>query len=274
MKKDIAVTIWVILSAIFLAVAVGVTLSIGYNDKNANKNSGQNATQEPKDIQEKQANIPIIAYHYVEIVTDERDFLRKNMAITPATFIGQINFLREKGYEPVFVRDIPDILNNKVRLDKKPVVLTFDDGYGDFYTDVLPILKQYDVKATAYIVPAFIGQLNYMTKAQIEEAVESGFVEIGAHTMHHAEVTDPTYEIKGILKSEIVDSKNALEKMFNVKAESFSYPYGRYNDKAIAILKDAGFITAVSEDEGSTVLEANLFSLPRTRVGYFDTILW
>ena len=165
--------------------------------------------------------IPIITHHYIEVVTDERDFIRKSLAIYPSTFENEILILRNNGYEPVFAKDIPEIINGNQKPKKKPVVLTMDDGYKDFYTDALPVIIRQKVKVTIYVVSGFIGWLNYMNKEDIQKALDSGFVEIGAHTVHHTSLTNVSaknaeYEIK--------ESKRMLEEMFNTRVLSFAYP--------------------------------------------------
>ena len=212
-------------------------------------------------------DIPIIAYHYVEVVTDKRDFLREGLSITPYTFEGQIKLIQQRGYQPIFVKEIPAILSNTANRQNKYIALTFDDGYRDFYTDVFPIIKKYNVKATAYLVPNFLGGSNYMTSQQVQEIVDSGLVEIGAHTLNHAYLTSIN---PAVADAEISESKKVLEKMFNTKVFSFSYPSGQYNDSVINMVKNAGYTSAVSEDGGQTQTIESLYHLLRIRVGYFN----
>jgi peptidoglycan/xylan/chitin deacetylase (PgdA/CDA1 family) len=211
-------------------------------------------------------DIPVITYHYVEIVTDKRDFIRKSLSISPSTFEQQIIKMNNAGYEYVFVREIPCIVYGGDVPKKKPVALTFDDGYADFYTDVFPILKKYNVKATVYLISSFTGGSNYMTKAQVAEIIKSGLVEVGAHSVHHYNLTTLN---KDELKNEIVNCKTTLEADYNIKVQTFAYPYGFYNNTVIQQLKDAGFKAAVSEVKGSTQSQDNLFYLSRVSAGSF-----
>ena len=86
-----------------------------------------------------------------------------------------------------------------IKNQKKPVVLTMDDGYKDFYTNALPVIIR-------------------------QKALDSGYVEVGSHIVHHTSLTNVSsknaeYEIK--------ESKRMLEEMFNTKVLPFAYPYGR-----------------------------------------------
>ncbi len=212
-----------------------------------------------------QLKIPILVYHYVEYVTDERDFIRESLNIPPHIFEAQIKTLKEAGYTFITPSEIASLLESTENQDKKYVVLSFDDGYEDFYTDAFPILKRNNVKAVAYIVNNFVGYLNYMKENQIEEIAQSGLVEIGSHTLGHAGL--PSLE-KDIAYNEIYLSKKRLEERYGVNVVSFAYPYGSYNESVKELVKKAGFTSAVTMDEGNVVTKSVLFELKRLRPGY------
>jgi peptidoglycan/xylan/chitin deacetylase (PgdA/CDA1 family) len=210
--------------------------------------------------------IPIFTYHYVEIVTDKNDFIRKQLSITPRTFERQLIEIKNKCYTPIFVKDIPFLLRGTNNITK-PVALTFDDGYRDFYTDVYPLLKKYNAKATIYLVSSFIGaNNNYMDKQQINEILKSGLVDIGDHTLHHVDLTKLTQEQ---LTGEINLSKEILENMYGIKVYTFAYPYGFYNKSIVKILEETGFSTGVSEVKGTIQNKDNLYFLSRISAGSF-----
>lgn len=209
--------------------------------------------------------IPVLLYHYVEYVQDKGDTIRQSLNITPYTFEEQIKTFKDNNYTFLTASDVSDILDGKKKMPKKPVVITFDDGYRDFYTDAFPILKKYQAKATAYIVPNFLNRPNYMFTAQVEEIIKSGLVEIGAHTLNHV-------YLKGIdakrAKEEIAESKYELEKEFNIKVVSFAYPYGAFDQETEKLVKEAGFKTAVSTIPGIAVSRENRYFIYRIRPGY------
>jgi peptidoglycan/xylan/chitin deacetylase (PgdA/CDA1 family) len=209
-------------------------------------------------------HVPILMYHYVEHVTDLRDTFRQKLAITPEALGYQLQTLQQNGYTFMYASELGEVLDGKRALPSKPIVLTFDDGYRDFYTDVLPQLKKYHIKATAYIVPGFIGKPNYMFLPQLQEVQESGVVEIAAHTMHHI---DLNLAPPKRAEEEIVGSKTTLEDWLHIPVVSFAYPSGRFIDQTIQIVKDAGFTTAVSTKPGTVVTQQNRFTLLRLRAG-------
>jgi peptidoglycan/xylan/chitin deacetylase (PgdA/CDA1 family) len=230
----------------------------------------KNLSKPPKSSDSSQINysleIPIITYHYVEVVTDKRDFLRKNMAISPAELKKEIEDLRNQGYQFIFINEIPKLLNMKMVPTGKYVAITFDDGYRDFYTDAFSIIKQTGVKATIFVISGFINYQNYMTDQQIKEIAHSGLVEIGAHTIHHVDIKSVT---PAEAENEVVGSKTYLETKYGIKVESFAYPYGAFDDKIVQIVKNASFTSAVSDISGTTQSQSNLYSLSRIRVGYY-----
>lgn len=209
--------------------------------------------------------VPILLYHYVEYVRDKGDTIRKSLDIVPYTLKSQIETLKNAGYTFITPTDISDSLNNKKKLPEKIVVLTFDDGYKDFYTDVFPILKEEQVRATAYIVPDFLNRPNFMFTYQLQEVAKSPFVEIGAHTMDHV-------WLKGINKKtaefEIERSRTELQKLTGLPINSFAYPYGAFDQQAIQIVKDAGFTNAVSTVPGIVDTTDTQYFLYRLRPGY------
>lgn len=224
----------------------------------------------PKEVQESIKNvkpqkyfrIPILLYHYVEYVKDPGDTIRKSLNIIPYIFDSQVKTLLDAGFTFITLADLADALDDKTTLDPKSVIFTFDDGYRDFYTDVYPILKKYQIKATVYIVPNFLNRPNNMDTWMIKEIAKSGLVEIGAHTMNH------TYLAGLPLKRvdyEIIESKKHLEKLVGHRIVSFAYPYGAFDNAAIDVVKKAGFTSAVTIINGIFAQDINRFFLYRMR---------
>jgi len=139
-----------------------------------------------------------------------------------------------------------------------------DDGYEDFYTDAFPLLKKYNIKSTIYVVNNFIGKKNYMTESQIREILESNLVELGSHSIKHQKLTLMPI---AAARKEITDSKEKLEKRFNVKIETFAYPYGTSSPELIDMVKEASYSAAVSVVKGIDQSNGNLFFLSRVRAG-------
>jgi len=209
--------------------------------------------------------VPILLYHYVEYIQDKRDTLRAQLNVTPGVFDSQVKTLKDAGYTFMTAKELGEVLDGKMQMPEKPILLTFDDGHWDFATDVLPILKKYNVKATAYIITGFIGGSDFMSQAQLQEVVDSKLVDVGAHTVHHISLKGRSYDL---VQKEIDDSKTWLEDNYHINVVSFAYPNGSFDLQAAELVQDDGFSTAVSTVPGMDQNQANRFFLYRLRPGY------
>jgi len=218
----------------------------------------------PIPIPFKSLEVPILVYHYVEHVTDIRDTIRKSLNTNPHILIKQIETLKNAGYTFITPGELINMLDGRIPPTKKSVILSFDDGYRDFYTDVFPILKKYQAKAVAYIVSGFLDKPNYMFTWQLKEITKSGLVEIGAHTLDHATLKGITLEVA---KTEIEESKKALEKLLNISIVSFAYPNGQFDDQSAKLVERAGFKSAVTTTHGYDVNHENKYFLNRIHPG-------
>ncbi len=219
-----------------------------------------------KNAGEKGIKIPIIMYHYVEYVKDAGDLIRKRLDVTPALFEDQLKALKKAHYETYYVKDVSDILDGTIHYSTQSAILSFDDGYQDFYTDVFPLLKKYHMRATLYVIYNYIGKKGFLTDQQIREIVDSDLVEIGSHTLDHIylKIAPKEYADK-----QIVESKKKFEERFGIKVKTFAYPYGAFNNDNIETVKKAGYTGAVSVMSGEIQSKNNLFYLSRIRPGLF-----
>ncbi len=170
----------------------------------------------------------------------------------------QIYYLINKGYTFLKISELTHF-NKKA----KHVVLTFDDGFVGNYTYLFDLLKRYNVSATIYLTPK-IKNIVSLSSNHIKEMQESGLVEFGAHTMTHVNLEKVDDKIA---QKEIVQSKKAVEKLTGFTCFSFAYPYGRYNDHHIEMVKNAGFTTAVTTKKAILAFDnANAYTLPRLSI--------
>lgn len=208
----------------------------------------------------KQAKIPVLMYHYVDNITGKEDG-KYNLNTLPYVFEQQVVTLLDAGYQFTTPSELPVALHNS---QQKYVIISFDDGYDDFYFNVYPLLQKYNIKAVNYVMPGFLGRNLHLNKNQISEMLASGLVEIGAHTVNHASL--PSLQSEDAFK-EIKQSKQMLDEMFSINVTSFAYPYGRYNAQTIEMVKESGFTSAVVTEEGNVISEDNLFEIKRIRPG-------
>jgi peptidoglycan/xylan/chitin deacetylase (PgdA/CDA1 family) len=205
--------------------------------------------------------VPILEYHYIRVVTDPNDRLGYNLSVTPTDFREQMDWLQHNNYHPVDLNDLRAYFQRKP-LPERPVVLTFDDGYIDFYTTAWPILQAHGFKAVSYVVPGFWGNSRYMSSSQIVEIDRAG-VQIAAHTMTHADLTragaaDLVLQVRG--------SKDALETAVGHPVLDFCYPSGKYNATVAAAVQQYGFQSATTEMPGTDHAWADRYTWTRVRV--------
>ena len=120
--------------------------------------------------------------------------------------------------------------------NKPYVTFTFDDGYEEVYTTVLPIFRKYNIPATAYIIAGAVGghfgNQKIMEWQQIRELQSNGW-EIGSHTIFHKKLTELSYEQ---INAELEFSKIVLIEK-GLKVNTLAIPYGKYNQEIKTISK-------------------------------------
>ncbi len=184
--------------------------------------------------------------------------------IPPEHFRKQMDFLTNT-YDIV---DLPDVLDID---DRKRVAITFDDGYRDFYDNVLPILREYEVPATVFVIanavedPEFAHNrafdYEYMTEAQLHELVDEELVTVGNHTMSHPRLSELP---RDRLEREIVTSKNRLEELLGTDVSRFCYPFGDFDENAVAVVRDTHDIGVVNRGRFEDITtETNPAAVPR-----------
>ncbi len=208
--------------------------------------------------------IPILLYHYVENVQDRNDTTRISLNIPPSIFENQLVTMQNDGYTFLTMKEMAAILSGTKTIPAKAVVLTFDDGYRDFYDDVFPILKKHSIAAVAYVVPGLLNGPNYMDSDQVVTIAKSGLVEVAAHTVNHRSLQEDSLSDAYY---EIVESKKMLEELIGQPVTNFAYPYGSFDDQAIELVKKAGYDTAVTTLPGDDLSFAERFVLQRVRPG-------
>lgn len=198
----------------------------------------------------------ILMYHYVRNVDANADPLGYRLSVHENELDNQIQLLQSLGYHTMTMADLA-----AGKGDSRSVVMTFDDGYEDFYTTAYPIFKKYGWTATLYIITNKIGG-NYMTWDQIRELQAAGF-EIGDHTLDHFALNTLSVEQQ---RHQIIDSKHDLEQQLGRPVTAFCYPSGRYNADTIQIVKDAGYTSATTTVPGLVRVGSDPFLYQRVRM--------
>ena len=167
------------------------------------------------------AKVPILMYH---AVSDDLWGI-DGLFVSPANMEQQLQYLADNGYTPIWFEDLAE-----VEYIEKPVILTFDDGYDDNYTQLLPLLKKYNMKATVFMITGSIGAEHYLTEAQIKEMNESGLVSFQSHSVSHPDLGKCTAEE---LDKEMQDSKDTIARLTGKEPFVLCYPMGKWSDLSL-----------------------------------------
>jgi peptidoglycan/xylan/chitin deacetylase (PgdA/CDA1 family) len=199
-------------------------------------------------------------YHYIRTVDPNSDPLGYELSVTPEDFSNQMAWLHEQGYIGMRMDGITGCLRGEAPCPAKAIALTFDDGYADAYTDVLPVLQRHGLLATFYIVSSFVGQPGYMTWEQIAALRDAG-MEIGAHSASHPDLTILDWETASY---EIAQSRADLERQLGINITSFCYPTGLYNWTIEQQVRGAGYLNATTTRWDNDT--SDIMALPRRRI--------
>jgi len=211
--------------------------------------------------------IPILMYHVTEAPPDGAPF--PELWVAQDRFAEQMQMLEDAGYTAITMRDAEDYWAGKRRVPRKPVVLTFDDGYRSHVDVARPELEKRGWPGVLYLEVAAMKKegAEGISRAGVRELVDAGW-ELGAHTMTHPDLT--TLDAAA-LTEEVAGSRKLLRERFGVAIDAFCYPAGKYDDSVIAAVDDAGYASATTVEEGLAGPGDEPFTRHRIRVNGSDT---
>lgn len=207
-------------------------------------------------------NVPVVLYHHVQPNEEATSKNQTKISVNDTIFAEQMAYLKNRGYNTI----TPDQLLSGLTsgLPAKPILLTFDDGYADFYKYAYPELVKNNLRATVFLATGLMGGADYLTWEQIAEMRSSGLITFANHTWSHknlgaAGADKIEYEIK-TAQQQLLD--NGLGPV-----TSFAYPYGLPSSYAESILKDLGIKTAFTTIPGNTQCAKLPYAMRRSRIG-------
>ncbi len=222
-------------------------------------------------IKKPKHEIIILMYHRVN------DQINQAIAVKEARFDWQMKYLNKKGYQVISMEDAYQRIKDET-IDGKYIVLSFDDGYEDFYETAYPVMKNYDYPAILYLVPGYIetdkvydwdlelGQSKLMNWEQLKELKENNLITMGSHTLNHYNIDTLDNET---LRNELEEAKKILEEKLNTKINHFAYPKGIYDENAEKIVSEfyeTGVLTFCGVTINDRVEEKEYFKLKRMPV--------
>ncbi len=208
--------------------------------------------------------VPILMYHYVGELPSDADEFRVNLTVSTDLFRAHLQYLADGGYTTISFADLEAALRDGVPLPEKPVILTFDDGHIDHYTNVFPALRDFGQTGTFFLISGRIDALDsaYISWDQAREMAEAG-MSMEAHTKYHPDLRERTNDF---LTYEVVGSIESIAAHTGQRPRFFAFPGGRYDDAALALLDTTNIQRAVTTEFGSLHTTDNTLLLPRLRV--------
>ncbi len=220
---------------------------------------------DPKNISSKiyHVRFGILMYHHI-------DNKNKRLSVRPENLDAQIKYLIDNGYKFIKLseafRTFASSSTSTYPYDKT-VVLTFDDGYRDFYLNAYPVLKKYNVPAGLYVINQDIGKRGNVTWEMIKQLHNDGLVEIGVHTVNHL----PLGKLRpGSAYYQMARSRELLEAGLKDKIDTIIYPFGSFNENVKKQAKQIGFIGAASVYFGQRPSGQDLYSWRRVMINNND----
>lgn len=205
-------------------------------------------------------SVPILMYHSISYGKDNP------VRLPLKKFEEELKYLKDNGYYTITLTDLYRYFMRSTPIPKKSVVLTFDDGYVDNYTAMLPALKKYNFKATIFVITSNIDKnANYLTSKQLIEMEKYG-VDIESHTVNHENLKDMPKEKQ---LETLIKSKKDLEKILNKQVNYFAYPFGGYSKTSIEAVREAGYKMALTTDGRWSSKSDGILSLHRVYISAF-----
>lgn len=211
--------------------------------------------------------VPILYYHYIGNNPNPADKARDALEVTPDKFDAQMGYLASNGYHTITFDTLYAILKGTGAVPSNPIILTFDDGYIDFYYNAYPILRKYNLHATSFIPTGLMDQGYYLHWSQIKEMDQSGLISFEAHSVNHSNLTALSADQ---VRYQVTESKKVLERQLGHPVKFMAYPYGSSNPTDWQIVKDAGYLGAAGTWYSTMQSEGTIFNMPRERIGDWD----
>jgi peptidoglycan/xylan/chitin deacetylase (PgdA/CDA1 family) len=202
------------------------------------------------------ARVPILEYH---VIADPAPGApNQELYVSPTVFRAQLDWLERHGYHPVTLDELFRSWRSKGKLGlpSRPVVLTFDDGYPEDVSVVMPELRARGWRAVLNL------QIGNLVPARVRELVAAGW-EVDAHTFTHPDLTTvgPMQ-----LHREVSTARKWIQNVFRVPVDFFCYPAGRYDDAVLREVRRAGYLGGEAEGGGAASPTGDPYTLPRIEV--------
>jgi peptidoglycan/xylan/chitin deacetylase (PgdA/CDA1 family) len=205
--------------------------------------------------------LPVLYYHHVQ--SQEAATAAKQTGLTVYTdvFQNQMQYLKSNGYTTATMTDLVNFFDTGVPIPPKSVLITFDDGYRDNFTDAYGILKSMGFKATIFLATGLIDNPGYIHWSDVSQMTDG--ILFANHTWSHKSVLTQS----SVMQKEIATADTQLSDRSLNNPKTFAYPYGPVNATAENYLNSLGYKVAFTTTPGNILCKKHRLTLPRIRIG-------
>lgn len=211
--------------------------------------------------------VPVLMYHKVDREVPS-DAVGRDLTVSPDGFAAQLQWLRTHGIHTVTAAQLTEDLARGQR-PERTVVLSFDDGYADAATTVLPILRRYGATATFYVSAGFVGTPRHLNWRQLRELRAAG-MEVACHGTFHLDLS--TLDRAGQQAEAGHCLATFAKYLGGPRPFTYAYPAGKYDAVTFQVMRELGIRAAFTEIPGAVKSLEAPFVLPRRRVRRDDSL--
>lgn len=210
-------------------------------------------------------SVRILVYHGVELEPSN------SYSVSLHNFELQMQYLKNH-FNIISLTQYNDFLAGKIKLPKKSVIITFDDGFRSFYELAYPVLARYQLMGTCFLIASKLQtkNRNFMDLEQLKEIAQNTNVTLASHGISHKSIAQLG---DSELKDEILGSKLLVEKYLDIDVDFFSYPYGTprdFDERSTCILSTARYKLACTAINGINSTRTHPLKLRRTKIEFGD----
>jgi peptidoglycan/xylan/chitin deacetylase (PgdA/CDA1 family) len=218
----------------------------------------------PERLPRREITVPILMYHRINVPPATASPIERGLTVHPADFARQMRWLKRHGYRTVTQRQLFAALLRRRPLGRRPIMITFDDGYRDVFYKAAPVLSKLAMRATAYVISGRIvnGDRQFLSWGLVRGLERRG-VEIGSHTAFHRDLTQLS-DREAL--TELVRSRRSLERGLCHPVQWLAYPFGRYDARVERLARRAGYVLATTTEPGARHSARRPLALRRLRV--------